>query len=100
MGGTDAPRILVVDDTPEILALIESRLKRRGFEVQTAADGEQALAAALGRPPDLVVLDIMMPKRSGWEVARALRRDPSTKDTKIVVLTAIGESVNILTSPI
>ena len=98
--GTPAPRILVVDDTPEILALIESRLKRRGFEVQTAADGEQALAAALGRPPDLVVLDIMMPKRSGWEVARALRRDPSTKDTKIVVLTAIGEAVNQMTSPI
>ena len=98
--GTPAPKILVVDDTPEILALIESRLKRRGFEVQTAADGEQALAAALGRPPDLVVLDIMMPKRSGWEVARALRRDPATKDTKIVVLTAIGEAVNQMTSPI
>ena len=90
----------MVDDAPEILALIESRLKRRGFDVQTAADGEQALAAALVRPPDLVVLDIMMPKRSGWEVARALRRDPATKDTKIVVLTAIGESVNQMTSPI
>ena len=100
MGGTAALRILVVDDAPEILALIESRLKRRGFDVQTAADGEQALAAALVRPPDLVVLDIMMPKRSGWEVARALRRDPATKETKIVVLTAIGESVNQMTSPI
>ena len=95
-----ARRILVVDDTPEILALVESRLKRRGFDVQTAADGEAALAAALARPPDLVVLDIMMPKRSGWEVARALRKDPSTEKTKIVILTAIGESVNQMTSPI
>ena len=100
MGGTDAPRILVVDDTPEILALLETRLKRRGFEVRTAADGEAALESALARPPDLIVLDIMMPKRSGWEVARALRRDPSTKDTKIVVLTAIGEAINQMTSPI
>ena len=95
-----APKILVVDDTPEILALVESRLKRRGFDVQTAADGDAALTAALGRPPDLVVLDIMMPKRSGWEVARALRKDPTTQATKIVVLTAIGESVNQMTSPI
>ncbi len=92
--------ILVVDDTPEILALVETRLRRRGFEVQTAADGEAALAAAHARPPDLVVLDIMMPKRNGWEVARALKRDPATQATKIVVLTAIGEQINQITSPL
>jgi DNA-binding response OmpR family regulator len=92
--------ILVVDDTPEILALVETRLRRRGFEVQTAADGEAALAAARARPPDLVVLDIMMPKRNGWEVARALKRDPATQATKIVVLTAIGEQINQITSPL
>ena len=102
MTGSDgrAPSILVVDDAPEILALIETRLRRRGFEVRTASDGEAALEAAQSSPPDLVVLDIMMPKRSGWEVARALRRDPATSATKIVVLTAIGEQVNQLTSPI
>ena len=92
--------ILVVDDTPEILALVETRLRRRGFDVVTAADGEAALAAARARPPDLVVLDIMMPKRNGWEVARALKRDPATKATKIVVLTAIGQQINQITSPL
>ena len=94
MGGTAAPRILVVDDAPEILALIESRLKRRGFDVQTAADGEQALAAALGRPPDLVVLDIMMPKRSGWEVARALRRDPTVAVRRYLMTARRGERMS------
>jgi DNA-binding response OmpR family regulator len=92
--------ILVVDDTPEILALVETRLRRRGFDVVTAADGEAALAAAHARPPDLVVLDIMMPKRNGWEVARALKRDPATQATKIVVLTAIGQQINQITSPL
>ena len=92
--------ILVVDDAPEILALVETRLRRRGFDVVTAADGEAALIAARARTPDLVVLDIMMPKRNGWEVARALKRDPMTQATKIVVLTAIGEQVNEITSPL
>jgi DNA-binding response OmpR family regulator len=92
--------ILVVDDTPEILALLETRLRRRGFDVMTAADGDAALAAAQARTPDLVVLDIMMPKRNGWEVARALKRDPATQSTKIVVLTAIGQQINQITSPL
>jgi len=92
--------ILVVDDTPEILALVETRLRRRGFDVMTAADGDAALVAAQARPPDLVVLDIMMPKRNGWEVARALKRDPTTQATKIVVLTAIGQQINQITSPL
>jgi DNA-binding response OmpR family regulator len=92
--------ILVVDDTPEILALVETRLRRRGFDVMTAADGDAALVAAKARPPDLVVLDIMMPKRNGWEVARALKRDPATQATKIVVLTAIGQQINQITSPL
>jgi DNA-binding response OmpR family regulator len=92
--------ILVVDDTPEILAMVETRLRRRGYDVATAADGDAALVAAQARPPDLVVLDIMMPKRNGWEVARALKRDPTTQHTKIVVLTAIGEQINQITSPL
>lgn len=95
-----AATILVVDDTPEILALVETRLRRRGFDVMTAADGDAALVAAKARPPDLVVLDIMMPKRNGWEVARALKRDPATQATKIVVLTAIGQQINQITSPL
>ncbi|HWM84222.1 MAG TPA: response regulator [Kofleriaceae bacterium] len=92
--------ILVVDDALEILALLETRLRRRGFDVMTAADGEAALVAARARTPDLVILDIMMPRRNGWEVARALKKDPATQATKIVVLTAIGEQVNEITSPL
>ena len=85
----------MVDDTPEILALIEARLKRRGFDVQTAADGEQALAAALGRPPDLVVLDIMMPKRSGWEVARLIRMEEGGAGVLLVAVTGHGRDEDV-----
>lgn len=92
--------ILAVDDDPDILGMITLRLGKRGYEVLTATDGEEALDIATDRLPDLVVLDVMMPKASGWEVARALRQDERTKDIKIVILTAIGEHVNAMTSPL
>ena len=97
---TRALTILAVDDDPDILGLITLRLGRRGYEVLTAVDGEAALELALEHMPNLVVLDVMMPKMSGWEVARTLRQNPKTKDIKIVILTAIGEQVNAMTSPL
>lgn len=99
-GASEVRTILVVDDTPEILSLIDRRLQRLGFRVLTAGDGEAALEMARTHLPDLIVLDIMMPKRNGWEVARALKRDPATQACRIIVLSAIGEQVNQLTSPI
>jgi DNA-binding response OmpR family regulator len=92
--------ILVVDDDPEIVAMLTTRLGHRGYTITTASDGDRALELAKRERPDIVLLDVMMPKRSGWEVARALRQDPVTQDVKIVMVTAIGEQVNELTSPL
>ena len=93
-------RILVADDDPEILGMLSLRLARRGYEVAEAQDGEKTIAEARARRPDLIVLDVMMPLKNGWEVARALRQDETTKDIGIIILTAIGEKVNEMTSPL
>ncbi|MCX5747720.1 MAG: response regulator [Proteobacteria bacterium] len=93
-------RILVVDDDPEILSMLSVRLGLRGYQVSTANDGHSALTAARHDHPDLVLLDVMMPGKSGWEVARALKQDPDTAGIKIVIVSAIGEKTNELTSPL
>jgi DNA-binding response OmpR family regulator len=98
--GKAKQRILVADDDPEILTLLGMRLKQRGYEVLEAGDGEKALEQAREKSPDLVLLDVMMPQKNGWEVARELKQDPKTKDIGIVILTAIGEKMNELTSPL
>lgn len=100
MAGDRKPVILVADDDPEILSLLSIRLEKAGFEVVEAADGEQTLQMARDKRPDLVVLDVMMPGRNGWEVAKELRHDDELKDIGIVMLTAIGERMNEMTSPI
>jgi DNA-binding response OmpR family regulator len=92
--------VLIADDDPEILTLLSIRLSKRGYSVLEAADGLQTLQVARGRHPDLVLLDVMMPGKNGWEVARELRGDPSLADIGIVMLTAIGEKVNEMTSPL
>jgi CheY-like chemotaxis protein len=97
---TKAPSILVVDDDPEIVTMLSTRLGKRGYKVATASDGTRALEIAKRDHPDLVVLDVMMPGKSGWEVARALKQDPSTQPIKILMLTAIGEKTNEITAPI
>jgi DNA-binding response OmpR family regulator len=92
--------ILVVDDDPEIVSMLETRLTKRGYKVSTAPDGHKALELARKERPDLVLLDVMMPGKSGWEVAKSLKSDPATEDIKIVMVTAIGERMNAMTSPI
>ncbi len=93
-------RILLADDNPQILGMLAARLERKGYEILTAADGEEALEIANTQQPALVVLDVMMPKKNGWEVARALKQSEVTASIKVVVLTAIGESINEMTSPL
>src|SRR5262244_3121388 len=88
--------VLVADDDPEILTLLSMRLKQRGYEVFEAIDGEKARE----RVPDLVILDVMMPQKNGWEVARELKHDERTRGIGIIVLTAIGEKMNEITSPL
>ena len=80
--------VLCADDDEDILSLVSLRLRRAGFEVATAADGEQAVEIARSRRPALAVLDVMMPKRTGYEVLAALRADESLRGIKVILLSA------------
>ena len=93
-------RILVVDDDPEIVTMLSTRLSKRGYKVSTASDGHKAIELAKKELPDVVLLDVMMPGKSGWEVARAIKQDPATHAVKIVMVSAIGEKTNEITAPI
>src|SRR5262245_57824323 len=94
------PIILVADDDPQILTMLSIRLSKRGFTVLEAADGLQTLRMAREEKPDIVLLDVMMPGKNGWEVAKELRADEDLQNIGIVMLTAIGERVNEMTSPL
>jgi DNA-binding response OmpR family regulator len=94
------PTILVADDDPQILTMLGIRLTKRGYQVLEAADGLQTLEKAREHHPDLVLLDVMMPGKNGWEVAKELRADDELRNVGIVMLTAIGERVNEMTSPL
>ncbi len=83
--------ILVADDDADILLLLSLTLERDGYEVLTARDGCEALAAALDRTPHLIVLDLMMPGLDGCEVTRRLRADKRTATTPIMIVTAMAE---------
>ncbi len=85
-------RILVVDDEPHIVEVVRAYLERDGHEVSTAADGDDALAVARDQAPDLVVLDVMLPRRSGFEVLRELRAAGST--AAVVMLTARDDVID------
>jgi two-component system phosphate regulon response regulator PhoB len=84
-------RVLVVDDEPDITALVAYHLAKEGYRVSTAASGPEALKAVTEQRPDLVVLDLMLPGQSGYEVLEALRRKEDTRDIGVVVLTARRE---------
>ena len=97
---TDALTILVADDDVDILALVVSHLKGSAGKIHQASDGDEALRLAKETKPDLVVLDVMMPGMSGWEVCRAIREDDALSGTKVIMLTGIGERLNEMTSPL
>jgi two-component system alkaline phosphatase synthesis response regulator PhoP len=87
-------RILVVDDDPQIVRLLRAYMEQAGFEVLVAYDGETALHAVRRERPDLVVLDLMLPNRDGWEVTRLVRSDPAVASMPIVMLTARVEDTD------
>jgi two-component system phosphate regulon response regulator PhoB len=87
----NAPLVLVVEDEAALADLLKYNLEKEGYRVSVATDGEEALVVAEERPPDLVVLDWMLPKASGVEVCRRLRARQETRNTPIVMLTARGE---------
>lgn len=98
MGRTRA--ILVADDDLEILALVKAHAKKFADKLLEASDGTEAFEVARTEKPDLVVLDVMMPGMSGWEVCRAIREEPGLEHTKVIMLTGIGERLNEMTSPL
>lgn len=86
-----AQKILVADDEPDILEIISYNLKKEGFEVFTASNGNEALDSARLHHPDLIILDIMMPKKTGVEVCQILRTQPEFQKTLIIFLTAVSD---------
>jgi diguanylate cyclase (GGDEF)-like protein len=92
-----AETILVVDDDPDIARFVEVNLRSAGYEVAVAGDGEEALERASAIRPDLVLLDVMMPRIDGFEVAQRLRKNPQTANTSIIMLTAKALSADKVT---
>jgi len=86
--------ILVVDDEPNIVLSIEFLMKQQGYEVRTAGNGQDALRALEEDIPDLVLLDVMMPKPDGFEVCQAIRANPDWKGVTVIMLTAKGREVD------
>jgi CheY-like chemotaxis protein len=91
----DPGRILVVDDNEQNLELLVEYMRTLGCEVDTAADGVEALEQVENTQPDLILLDVMMPRMSGFEVCRKLKTDPATRDIPIVMVTALNEMGDI-----
>ena len=88
-------KILIADDEPSIVTALEFLLRRSGYEVAVARDGDDALRLAESMHPDLVLLDIMMPVKSGYEICRRLRERPESRDVKIVMLSAKGRDAEV-----
>jgi DNA-binding response OmpR family regulator len=96
MTDREVPLVLVADDEQDIRSLVAFRLRRAGYEVITAADGEEALLLTTTRLPDLVVLDMMMPKATGLEVTRSMRVQEATKAIPVILLTARAQEGDVI----
>jgi len=90
------PRILAVDDEPNIVRLIQVNLERQGYQVETASNGTQALAKIRDHRPDLLVSDVMMPEMGGFELLENIRRDNSIADLPVIMLTAKTSEKDIM----
>jgi CheY-like chemotaxis protein len=95
--GTETPprKVLVVDDEPECREFVRAILEPDGWEVAEAADGAAGLAQAKALRPDLIVLDVEMPKRSGFDVFKELAEDPALARTRVVMLTGVAEKTGL-----
>jgi len=88
-----AQTVLLVDDEPNIVLSLEFLIRQAGYAVRVARDGEAALASIAASPPDLVLLDVMMPKRDGFDVCQTIRANPAWRAMRILLLTAKGREV-------
>jgi len=91
----DIKKILIADDEENIVISLEFLMKREGFEVIVAGDGEEALKRIHEDAPDLVLLDVMMPRKSGFEVCQEVRADPALNGVRILMLTAKGRDTEV-----
>ena len=92
------PRILIADDSQLNAELLDAHLDGSGFETKLVYNGEEALAAAREWKPDLILLDVMMPKLSGFEVCRRLRADPATGGVSVLMVTALDQATDVETA--
>src|SRR5689334_13185337 len=92
---TDGKRVLLVEDDRFLRRACETSLRQQGFTVSTAADGEEALRAVRAEPPDLILLDILMPKLTGIEVLRVLKSDEKTRAIPVIVLTNSSKETDV-----
>jgi CheY-like chemotaxis protein len=88
-----AKYVLIVDDDPDLVETVSMILESKGYEVGKAYDGIEGEAAIKKRRPDVVVLDVMMPRKNGYQLCKELKADPATKGIPVVLLTAVGEAV-------
>src|SRR5438105_7216425 len=91
---TAAPRILVVDDTPALLDVVRKCLEDEGYHVRTCLESRHAVQMAREDPPDVIMLDVVMPEVSGWDVLASLRTDPAFRRTPVIVCTAYVEEAS------
>ncbi|MDH5265967.1 MAG: response regulator [Betaproteobacteria bacterium] len=85
-----APRVMIAEDEPNIVTSLEFLMRKAGFDTRIARDGEEALGVLVAFRPDVVLLDVMLPRRSGLEVCRFIRAEPSLAATRVLMLTAKG----------
>jgi len=97
MSAPNAKKILVVDDEKHIVRLVQVNLERRGYQVITAYDGIECLEKVKKEKPDLIILDVMMPRLDGFETLKRLKSDPETRDIPVVMLTARAQDKDVLT---
>jgi DNA-binding response OmpR family regulator len=93
----DAKYVLVVDDDPDLVETVSMNLEAKGYEVGKAYDGLEAVDSIQARRPDVIVLDVMMPRKNGYELCEDLKNDPQYKDIPILMLTAVGSAVGSTT---
>ena len=96
----EKPLLLIADDDPELMGILLKRLQNLDGEIITATNGDKALQMIREHKPDIVILDVMMPRKNGWEVLKELRQDPEIAKTGVIMLTGIGSSLNQMTSPL
>ena len=93
-----AKKILIVDDEDDVRELVHVTLEDEGFDIYEASEGNEALAKAKEFKPDLIILDVMIPGKTGYEVCEELKKDPDTKNTYVLFLSARGKAASVMTA--